>query len=277
MLPDKLSAESSISEEEFQAFQQLIKTLTGIFLTDSKKQLVFGRLRMRLRQLGMSSFDQYLKLVKDSNQTVERQMMVDLLTTNETYFFREPKHFDFLKTEVIPNRDQRRPLRIWSAACSTGEEPYSIGMVLADVLGLSKPATWEITASDISQRVVDKAKLGIFPDQRLEGIPPSYLKKYFTFSDLSGEKKLEVSQGIQERVRFLRLNLNESLPELGKFDVIFLRNMLIYFQPESKIEIARRVIKSLHPGGWLLIGHSESLKDVDPGLKAVSPSVYRLA
>lgn len=277
MLPDKLSAESSISEEEFQAFQQLIKTLTGIFLTDSKKQLVFGRLRMRLRQLGISSFDQYLKLVKDSNQTTERQMMVDLLTTNETYFFREPKHFDFLKTEVIPNRDQRRPLRIWSAACSSGEEPYSIGMVLADVLGLSKPATWEITASDISQRVVDKAKLGIFPDQRLEGIPPSYLKKYFTVSDLSGEKKLEVSQGIQERVRFLRLNLNESLPELGKFDVIFLRNMLIYFQPESKIEIARRVIKSLHPGGWLLIGYSESLKDVDPGLKAVSPSVYRLA
>ena len=269
--------EISITDEEFHAFQQLIKSLSGIYLSDAKKQLVFGRLRNRVRQLSLSSFDASLKLVNHPTQTAERQMLVDLLTTNETYFFREPKHFEFLKNEVIANRDLRRPLRIWSSACSSGEEPYSIGMVLADHLGISKPPRWEIVASDISQRIIEKAKLGVYANQRLDGIPPAYLQKYITRGVSLGDEKIEVNQSIRERVRFLRLNLNENLPDLGKFDVIFLRNMLIYFQPESKIDIARRVIKALHPGGWLLIGHSESLKDVDPQLKTIAPSIYRFA
>jgi chemotaxis protein methyltransferase CheR len=272
-----IGVEITISDEEFLAFQQLIKSLSGIYLADSKKLLVFGRLRNRVRQVGLSSFESYLKLVKNPAQSAERQMLVDLLTTNETYFFREPKHFDYLKSEVIPNREKGRPFRVWSAACSSGEEPYSIGMVLADLIGMSKPSAWEITASDISQRIVDKAKLGVYANQRLDGIPPHYLKKYFAKVQIQGEDKIEISDLIKERVRYQRLNLNENLPELGKFDVIFLRNMLIYFQTESKIDIARRVIKTLQPGGWLFIGHSESLKDVDPKLKTVAPSIYRLA
>jgi len=270
------STEIPFSNEAFLGFQELIKSLSGIYLSDAKKQLVFGRLRTRLRQLGISRFEDYLLLVQNPAQVAERQMMVDLLTTNETYFFREPKHFDFLKSEVIPNRDIKRPLRIWSAACSSGEEPYSIGMLLAEQIGLAKPFGWEIVASDISQRVVDKAKIGIYANQRLDGIPPGFLKKYCSRSTHSNEDKIEVSPSIREHIRFQRLNLNENLPELGKFDVIFLRNMLIYFQPESKIEIARRVVKTLHPGGWLLIGHSESLKDVDPKLKTIAPSIYRM-
>jgi chemotaxis protein methyltransferase CheR len=126
-----IGVEITISDEEFLAFQQLIKSLSGIHLADSKKQLVFGRLRNRVRQVGLTSFESYLKLVKNPAQSAERQMLVDLLTTNETYFFREPKHFDYLKSEVIPNREKGRPFRVWSAACSSGEEPYSIGMVLA--------------------------------------------------------------------------------------------------------------------------------------------------
>jgi chemotaxis protein methyltransferase CheR len=272
-----IGGEISISDEEFMAFQQLIKSLSGIYLADSKKQLVFGRLRNRVRQVGLTSFEAYLKVVKNPLQIAERQMMVDLLTTNETYFFREPKHFDFLKAEVLPHREKGRTLRIWSAACSSGEEPYSIGMVLADLIGIHKPSAWEITASDISQRIVDKAKLGVYANQRLDGIPPHYLKKYFTKVQIQGEDKIEIIDSIKERIRYQRLNLNENLPELGKFDVIFLRNMLIYFQKEIKIEIAQRVIKTLQPGGWLMIGHSESLKDVDPKLKTVAPSIYRLA
>jgi len=264
------------SNDEFLACQELIKSLSGIYLADTKKQLVFGRLRTRIRQLGLPSFDAYLKIVKNPMQSAERQMMVDLLTTNETYFYREPKHFDFLKNEIIPNREKNRSLRIWSAACSSGEEAYSIAMVLADQIGPTKPASWEIIASDISQRIVDKAKLAVYGNQRLDGIPPAYLKKYCTRSPQLGEDKIVISESIKEGVRFRQLNLNENLPELGKFDVIFLRNMLIYFQPESKIEIVRRVIKTLQPGGWLLIGHSESLKDVDPNLKMMAPSIYRL-
>ena len=264
------------SNDEFLVCQELIKSLSGIYLADTKKQLVFGRLRTRIRQLGLPSFDAYLKIVKNPMQSAERQMMVDLLTTNETYFFREPKHFDFLKNEIIPNREKNRSLRIWSAACSSGEEAYSIAMVLADQIGPTKPASWEIIASDISQRIVDKAKLAVYGNQRLDGIPPAYLKKYCTRSPQVGEDKIVISESIKEGVRFRQLNLNENLPELGKFDVIFLRNMLIYFQPESKIEIVRRVIKTLQPGGWLLIGHSESLKDVDPKLKMMAPSIYRL-
>jgi len=269
--------ESFISDQEFAAFQQLIKSLTGIYLSDAKKQLVYGRLRNRVRNLGLNDFDAYLRLLKSPGQAAEQQMLIDLLTTNETYFFREPKHFDFLKNQVLPARDPKRPFRVWSAACSTGEEPYSIAMVLADQLGLAKPINWEIVASDISQRVVDRAIAGVYADHRLDGIPASYVKSYCSKIKEKDETKLEIQPALRDRLRFKRINLNENLPEIGKFDVIFLRNMLIYFQPESKIEIARRIIKTLVPGGWLLIGHSESLKDVDPQLKTIAPSIYRFA
>ncbi|MDE3009271.1 MAG: protein-glutamate O-methyltransferase CheR [Pseudomonadota bacterium] len=269
--------QATISDSEFAAFQRLIQQLTGIHLSDAKKQLVFGRLRARVRQLGLDSFEQYFRLVSASTQADERQMVVDLLTTNETYFFREPRHFDLLRNEILPQRQRNRPLRVWSAASSSGEEAYSIAMVLADALGASRQAAWEVLGSDISRRVLDKARTGRYPLQRIDGIPSHLMTNWCAKGSAAQEGTLLVDAAIRERVRFQQINLNERLPDIGRFEVVFLRNMLIYFQPAAKNEIVRRVVDIMHPGAWLIVGHSESVKGSDERLQVHSPSVYRVA
>ena len=267
--------QAAISDREFACFQRLIHELAGIHLSDAKKQLVFGRLRNRVTQLGLGSFEEYYLLLKGSAQASERQMLVDLLTTNETYFFREPRHFDILREEILPQRESSRIFRIWSAACSSGEEPYSLAMMLADQLGLSRTISWEIVASDISQRVLDKARTGHYPMQRIDGIPQSYLQKYCLKGTGAHAGTLLIDAPLRERVRFERINLNETLPRMGRFELVFLRNMLIYFQADTKEQIVRRVVDQLEPGGWLIVGQSETLKSIDERLVQHSPSVYR--
>ncbi len=205
-------------------------------------------------------------------------MVVDLLTTNETYFFREPRHFELLAKEIIPERQRGRPLRLWSAASSSGEEAYSMAMVLADQIGTTAAAHWEVIGSDISRRVVERARAGHYPMQRIDGIPRAYLQDYCLKGTGAQDGTMLIDAPLRERVKFRLVNLNESLPaDLGLFDVVFLRNMLIYFQNETKAEIVRRVMGTLQPMGWLIVGHSESLKGVHPRLIQHSPSVYRVS
>jgi chemotaxis protein methyltransferase CheR len=168
-----------------------------------------------------------------------------------------------------------RPFRIWSAASSSGEEAYSLAMVIADQLGMNPYPGWSVMGSDVSQKVLDQATSGHYPMQRIDGIPERYLKNYCLKGVGVQEGTLLIDQPLRNRVEFRRINLNDTLPDIGKFDVIFLRNMLIYFQNETKIEIVKRLLDVLQPGGWLIVGHSESIKDFDDRLISHSPSISR--
>ncbi|MHB1280394.1 MAG: CheR family methyltransferase [Acidithiobacillus sp.] len=260
---------STLSDADYRRIQAFLRKEAGITLGPAKKPLVTGRLGKRLRARDCGSYDAYLRLL-DSDAT-ERQQAVDLLTTNETYFFREAKHFAFLSEQIIPQRAKQSNLRIWSAACSSGEEPYSIAMVLAERRGRG----WEILASDLSTRVLAFAAQGIYPVEHAEKIPKTYLKHYCLRGVSQQEGFFSIVPDLRKRVRFSQINLNNALPPVGDFDVIFLRNMLIYFDVISKKAICMRLLAHLRPGGYFLVGHSESLNGIADGLRLIQPAVYQ--
>lgn len=262
--------DASLSDSEFADFQQMIFSIAGISMSPAKKALVAGRLAKRLKHHGLGSYGAYFRML--SQQQDEMQIAVDLLTTNETYFFREPKHFDFLRDKVLPRHPHGRVFRVWSAACSSGEEPYTLAMLLADKLG---DAPWEVFGSDISTQVLDKARRGLYPMERARGIPPALLRAHCLKGVGSQEGQLLVDPALRKRVAFSQINLNEPLPEVGEFDVIFLRNVMIYFQAETKRQVVARLLAKLRPGGIFIVGHSESLNGLTQGLEMVAPSVYR--
>ncbi|SFV17877.1 CheR family methyltransferase [Pseudoduganella namucuonensis] len=261
-----------ITDQEFTLFQRFIFEEAGITLSPAKKALVSGRLAKRLLHHRLGSYSAYFRLLTAGQAPGEVQIAIDLLTTNETYFFRESKHFDLLRKLAAGAAEQRQSFRVWSAACSTGEEPYSIAMVLDDVL---REQDWELYASDISSRVLSAARSGHYMRERTSHIPPAYLKRYCLRGVGDQEGTLLVEKRLRQRVQFHQVNLNETLPKFGTFDVIFLRNVLIYFSPETKREVVGRLLGAIKPGGHLLIGHSESLHDMAGPLQVQGPSVYR--
>ena len=261
-----------ISEDEFLLFQKLIYQAAGINLSPAKKALVCGRLSSRLRQRAINSYAEYYRLLVSGEESAEMQIAIDLLTTNETQFFREPKHFDFLRQHIAASVKPGCAYRVWSAACSTGEEPYSIAMVLADCLG---DGPWEIVASDISTRVLDKARIGHYPQARAQNIPRHYLMSYCLKGIERQKGTFLIDKALRARVQFMQINLNESLPRIGEFNVIFLRNVMIYFAMETKQLVVRRMLPVLKPGGCFIIGHSESLNGVVGELDLVAPSIYK--
>lgn len=263
---------SAISDQEFAQFQRFIFEAAGITMAPSKKALVSGRLSKRLQHHSMQSYGEYFKLLSSGEEPGESQFAVDLLTTNETYFFRENKHFDLLRKVALEARQRSQAMRVWSAACSTGEEAYSIAMVLADVL---EERPWEIKATDISTRVLQKARYGHYPMERTGAIPPQYLQRFCLKGMDHYTGTLLVQKKLRKRVQFMEMNLNTALPQLGSFDVIFLRNVLIYFSADTKREVVARVAAQLKPGGYLFIGHSESLNDINSDVAMVAPSIYR--
>ena len=260
---------STLSDADYRRIQAFLQKEAGITLGPAKKPLVMGRLGKRLRARDCHSYDAYLRLL-DSEAT-ERQQAVDLLTTNETYFFRETKHFAFLSEQIIPQRANQSALRSWRAACSSGEEPYSIAMVLAERRGRG----WEILASDLSTRMLASAAQGIYPMERAEKIPKAYLKRYCLRGVGRQEGSFSIVPELRKSVKFSQINLNHPLPAVGDFDVIFLRNALIYFDQPAKEAICLRLLAHLRPGGYFLVGHSESLNGIVDGLRLVQPAVYR--
>jgi len=265
--------DSAISDREFGQFQALMQRVAGIHLPPSKKPLVSGRLSKRLRERGVKSFGDYYRLIVGGSEPVELQTAIELLTTNETYFFREPQHFEFLAREVLPGLRSGERFRVWSAASSTGEEAWSIAMVLMDRLGDSAP--WEVFGSDINGKVVEKARGATYPTARNEGIPADYLKRFCLRGTGAMAGKLRVDAALRERVRFARMNLNEDLKGAGDFDAIFLRNVMIYFDMDMKRRVVAALHRQLRPGGWLFIGHSESLNGVTDSFRQVRPTIYR--
>ena len=262
-----------ISDTEFGQFQRFIFEAAGITLTDTKKALVGSRLAKRLHACQVESYGDYFQLLMSGESPLELQTAVDLLTTNETYFFREPKHFQFLKKEIASGTLRGNgQLRIWSAATATGEEAYSAAMLLEDCLP-GRP--WEVIGSDISSRVLQRARAGHYSMERIDQLPTDYLQR-FCLKGLDAQAgTLLVQRGLRNKLRFLQVNLNEPLPHLGMFEVIFLRNVLIYFNLQTKRRVVARVLNALKPGGYLLIGHSESLIEVTDAVELLSPAIYR--
>jgi chemotaxis protein methyltransferase CheR len=269
---------TTIATKTFRLYQALVYREAGINLSDQKRALLVGRIGPRLRTLSLSSFEAYFDLVtKDGDELVR---MLDAVCTNETHFFREPKQFAFLENELIPSwrtaaeaGQRRREVRVWSAGCSSGEEPYSIGMSL-----LAQLPDWklEIVATDLSTKVLDRAKGGIFPMDRIAQIPARYRKPFLLRGVGMKEGYFAARDELHALIRFGRVNLHhDSYPVAGKFDAIFCRNVLIYFDAETKRRIIHRLLDRLEPNGLLFLGHSESLNTFER-VRAVGPTVYAL-
>jgi chemotaxis protein methyltransferase CheR len=263
---------TDITEQEFKHFQDFIYDAAGITLAPCKQSLVSGRLARRLQQCHLHSYGEYFALLSSGEVPDEVQRAIDLLTTNETYFFRESQHFELLRARALAARDRNGPFRVWSAASSTGEEAFSIAMVLADCLG---QGAWEVVGTDISMRVVQAAAAAHYPMERARHIPPAYLRRFCLKGTGAQDGTLLIERGLRSRVRFLHANLNEPLSELGMFDVVFLRNVLIYFNEDTKRRVVARVLAQLRHGGDLFIGHSESLNNISDEAMPQGPSVYR--
>jgi chemotaxis protein methyltransferase CheR len=261
-----------ISDTEFAKFQRFIFDNAGITMAAPKKALVAGRLSKRLTAHGLETFGEYFKMLSSGEHPAEVQMAVDLLTTNETYFFREIKHFEFMRTQVLVARSRPQPYRIWSAASSTGEEAYSLAMVMADCM---QTTPWEILGTDISTKVIDGARRALYSMERGRHIPPEYLSRFCRKGHGEYDGHFLVDRALRSKVTFRQLNLNSALPELGKFDMVFLRNVMIYFNNETKREVVARVISALKPGGYFFIGHSESLNDISTAVQMVASSIYQ--
>lgn len=271
-MEDAIQAIKPLMPNEFAKFQSFILKEAGISMSDSKLALVAGRLGKRVRHHGLASYEAYFKFILSPENKGEKQTAIDLLTTNETHFFREPKHFDFLRDVVIPNRVKGRNFRVWSAASSSGEEVYTLGMVLSEHI----PAfQWELIGSDISTAVLAKAKLGSYPMQRAEEIPQMYLKKYCLKGVGAAEGTILMTKELRQQVQFMEINLIEQYPDIGEFDVIFLRNVMIYFNQATKVEILKKMVSKLRPGGYFFISHSESLNGITNELTPIRASVYR--
>jgi chemotaxis protein methyltransferase CheR len=264
--------QNTITNTEFNLFRDFIYEHAGIRLSDEKKPLVISRLSKRLRHYSLISFQDYFDLMIASGRDQEQQVAIDLLTTNETYFFREPKHFDFLANEILVNRDSDKIFRVWSAASSTGEEAYSIAMLLDDKL---KNDPWEVFGSDINQTVIQQARRGLYLQDRIDGIPKAYLQNYCFKGKDEYEGKLLINEKLRKKVSFDLVNLTMPLTNLGQFQLIFIRNVMIYFDLETKNKIIKQIVQKLAHGGYLFVGHSESLERTTDSLIQICPAVYQ--
>ena len=268
-------AESTISDRAYTRLRTLLQRHAGIALADNKKPLVCGRLQRRVTQLGLGNVDRYLQHIDQPEHGDERDLAIDLLTTNETYFWREPAHFELLADAAHEAQAAGRVLRVWSAACSSGEEPYSIAMVLQQLVDGGLRLRWELHASDLSERMLARCARGHYPLERARQLPQTLLRRYCLRGTGAQEGTLLVQPALRERVCFHRINLIEPLPDLGNFDVIFLRNVLIYFDPPTKRQVVGALRRQLRAGGLFCVGMAESLGATMPGLSPYAPGAYR--
>jgi len=263
----------SISNEAFSRIRDYLDREIGIQLTIAKKQMVASRLAKRLSHHKLSSYGEYFQLTLSGELPGEKQVMLDLLTTNETYLFREPAHFDFLCEHILHHWKRGQLFRAWSAACSSGEEAYSMAMVMNEQLG---DTPWEIFGSDVSTRVLKLANDGRYTMDRVRFLPKDFLHKYCLKGVRSQTGTLLICKRLRQYVHFGHLNLKTPLPEeIGQFDVIFLRNVLIYFDTSTRQDIVKRLVQRLKPGGHFFVSHTETITGMSNQLELAAPSVYR--
>jgi len=267
----------ALRDEDFAFISRFVFERCGIVLGDNKRQLVFGRLVRRLRELGLSSFAQYCQRLRDQPEQ-ELDPLASAISTNVTSFFREEHHFQFLAGNLVPELTARgvgSPVRIWSAGCSSGEEPYSIAMVLAETLGARAKGVARILATDLSQRALGVAQQGMYPIDRLQGVSDARRKRWFQRGAGANDGMARVAQPVRELVTFNPLNLLEQWPMKGPFDAIFCRNVVIYFDNPTKQRLFARYAQLLAPGGYLFLGHSESLHGLSDAFDLVGRTIFR--
>ena len=265
----------TLNDREYQNISRLAYEHFGLDLGDSKRGLVAARLGKTMRQLGLKSFQHYYDYVKADRSGAALAGMVDRLTTNHTSFFREPRHFEFLRKSIFPALRARARINIWSAACSSGEEPYSIAMSLLEESSWEAAAKVRIKATDISTRVLDTARRGVYEANRCDGIPTALLQRYLVQDRGEVHNSFRFTDDVRSMIEFEHLNLIAKLPDGYRCSVIFCRNIMIYFDRPTQQSLVQRLSLHLEAGGYFLIGHSESLSNISHCLDYVSPATYR--
>ena len=266
--------EADLTDADFNAIVALVRDTAGISLGTNKRDLVFGRLNRRLRVLGLTRFTDYCALLDSADGAAERGEMINAITTNLTSFFREPHHFKFLASDILPAllaSSERRRLRVWSAACSSGEEPYSIAMVLNRALAGKRDWDARILATDIDTNMIATAEEGNYEAQRANAIPADFARLVTRRAD----GRVAMTDGLKQLIAFRPLNLLGAWPMRGKFDVIFCRNVVIYFEKAVQRILFERFADLLTPDGYLLIGHSETLFRVTDRFESLGHTIYR--
>lgn len=268
-----------ISDAQYQQLCRMVYELSGINLGDQKRELLKARLAKRFRALGYTDVRAYMDLLRSDTSGQEIVNFLDVITTNKTDFFREPQHFDFLTQEILPNLDRicgpGGEFRLWSAACSSGEEPYTLAIVLMQNRGLLGRRRVSIVASDLSTKVLASAQRGVYAGERVAGIPRDILTRYFQKGQNRWQGHVRVRPELRELVRYQRINLMDSFSFDQPFHVIFCRNVMIYFDKLTQERLVEKFRHTMVNGGYLFVGHSESLAGIKHGFKFVRPAVYR--
>lgn len=271
---------TALKRTDFQRISHLVETNCGIRLPDGKRTMVEGRLRKRVKALGLQHVNDYCRMLFDQGGLDgELIHLLDSVTTNKTDFFREPRHFDFLVDHAVPDLLERgvRPLRVWSAACSSGEEPYTLAMILRDLSNGIGPFDMTIDASDISTRMLHQAMTAIYTEQVVSPVPLEMRRRYMLRSRNRVSQRVRMTPEIRSMIAFHYINLlDEGMPFSQKMDIVFCRNVLIYFSRETQARVIHKLVSSITPGGYLFLGHSESANGLQLPMKQVAPSVYRI-
>jgi len=273
---------TSMSNKDFQRLSQFIYKQCGIKMTTAKKTMLEARLNKRLRMLQMYSFTDYCDyLFSQNGMESELVQMIDVVTTNKTDFFREPDHFEYLVQQVIPQWERRhgnrgRKLSVWSAGCSTGEEPYTLAMILSDYAEENPGFAFNILATDISTRVLEKARQAIYEEDRVDPVPMAMKKKYLLRSKDRSNPLVRVNPALREKIHFRRLNfMDDEFGMREPLDIIFCRNVIIYFDRPTQEQVLNHFYRLMAPGAHIFMGHSETLNGLDVPLVSVHPTVYR--
>ncbi|MBP7434416.1 protein-glutamate O-methyltransferase CheR [bacterium] len=268
----------SLSDSEFDKLRELVYKISGISLANTKKELVISRFSKRLKELKLSSFGEYHDLLVSPGGFSEVQNFINSITTNKTDFFRESHHFDFIVSTFIPQvvASARPVVRVWSAACSTGEEPYTIAMVMSKYLVEPYGIPVKILATDIDTNVLKAAARGVYDSHAIGQVPEKYLKKYFLRGKGDSFGLFKVKDDIRSMVTFKQLNfIAPEYPITSTFDIIFCRNVIIYFSPETKKQVVGKLFRYLSEGGYIMMGHSETLFNMIEGLVYLKNTVYQ--
>ena len=263
---------AALEQREYEAVREFIYRESGIELGPGKQTLVYSRLLGRLEALGLDSFQAYVARLDTPGFEDERQTAIDLLCTNETYFNREPQHFKVLQ-DVARRLAGKRVLQVWSAACSSGEEIFTIAMVLQALVDGGLPLNYELMGSDLSTRMLELARRGVYPESRVSQLPQELLRRYGLKGQGPAAGTMLVAPALRQKVRWRQLNLIEPLPEIGPFDVIFLRNVLIYFDRPTKQKVLEALARKLRPDGLLIVGLSDGVLGLTDSLRNVGPGV----
>ena len=279
---ERQSIEPEIAERDYAFIRKLVYDRTRIDLGPDKRQLVIARLGRRIREIHCPSFESYCRILRDRPESREIDHLVDAISTNHTFFFREPNHFRFLIDQIVPEFSggqigSDRFLSVWSCACSTGEEPYSIAMNLAEQSSDSCHWQWSIECSDVSNRALEAASKGVYSRSQIRAVDEKRIRRFLEKGTGKNAGLYRIQPSLRKRIRFRKLNLfQESFPWNRKFQVIFCRNAMIYFDRPSQQELVNRLSDHLSPGGYLMIGHAESLTGIAHPYKMLRPGIYRL-